>query len=205
MYASWNGFGWSTQTIVKGGTVTSLALDKNDNPHILCDGALLYSSWTGTNWSTRETGITEAFYPAFALDADDNPHVAYVSGDELKYASLTEAGWVTQAVDNLPIDSGLSSLVFSKDNTAYLLYHVHCCFQDNSTGQKYQSLNIKLASLTDSMWSIQTVPLPPPLFDKGNLVLDSKGNLHFVYKQVRYRSSEDVNLLVTLLYVIGTV
>ena len=205
MYASWNGTGWSTQIAVAEAIVTSLVLDKNNNPHMLYYNlplwSLMYTSWTGTQWRTRETGITDVgVNPALALDADGNPHIAYVSGNALKYNSWTEAGCSTQTVDNVPEGGGLSSLTFGSNNTAYILYHVPSSYQDNSTGQKYQSMDIKLTSLNDSVWNIQTVPLPQPLFDNGNLVLDTKGNPHFVCTQVRYRSSEDMNLFVTLLY-----
>jgi len=206
MYASWNGTGWSTQTAVAGAIVTSLVLDSNNNPHLLLENidsqnrSLMYAILNGTNWSAQNTGIIGAFNPALALDPYGNPSIAYVLGDALKYASLTGAEWRTQTVDNVPEGGGLSSLTFGSNNTAYLLYHVPTSYQDNSTGQKYQSMDIKLASLNDSVWNIQTVPLPQPLFDNGNLVLDTKGNPHFVCTQVRYRSSEDMNLFVTLLY-----
>jgi hypothetical protein len=77
---------------------------------------------------------------------------------------------------------------------------VPCSFKDDDTDQEYQSLTVKLATLKGSSWNIQTVPLPQPINDNGNLVLDSNGNLHFVFTQYRYRSLNDKSLLLTLLY-----
>jgi hypothetical protein len=71
----------------------------------------------------------------------------------------------------------------------------------NSTGSKYKSIDIKLASLKNSTWNTQTVPLPPPIYDNSKLVLDSKGYSHFICTQDHYRSLEDVNLIYTILYV----
>ena len=55
MYSSLNGSAWNTERVV-GGTVFGLALDANNNPHILLDGdesGLLYTSWKGQNWTTQ--------------------------------------------------------------------------------------------------------------------------------------------------------
>jgi hypothetical protein len=207
-YASWNGSGFSTQIIGMGQGVYSLVLDTNDNPHILYNNPyplgggnhLMYAIWTGTNWNIQKTGINEA-YGILALDSYGNAHIAYSEGKAIKYAIWTGTNWNIQMVDSLPEGPIGISFALDANNTANILYHIPNSYQDNNTGLEYTSIEIKIATLKDSTWTIQTIPLPQPIYDNSNLVLDSKGYPHFVYTQDYYRSSEDVNLNYTVFYV----
>jgi hypothetical protein len=91
--------------------------------------------------------------------------------------------------------------VSDSNNTSYILYHTPNSYQDKNTGLNYTSIDVKLATLKNSTWSIQTIPLPPPIYDNSNIVLDSKGNVHFICTQDQYRSSEDLNLNYKVIYV----
>jgi hypothetical protein len=62
-------------------------------------------------------------------------------------------------------------------------------------------MDVKLATLENSVWKIQTVPLPPPIGGYSNLVLDSKDYPHFIFALNRFASPpEDMTLLSDLLY-----
>jgi hypothetical protein len=214
MYASWNGSGFSTQAIGTGQGPYSVVLDANDNPHVLYGipdnvgypvdrnlNPLGIATWSGGNWVIQNTNITDSNYATLALDSFGNPHIAYLVNNELEYAILTGTNWSIQTVDNLPQGSGLSSLVFDSNNTPYILYSTPSFYQDKSTGLNYTSTEVKLAILRNSTWNIQIVPLPKPIYDNSNLVLDSKGNPQFICTHDRYVNSKDVNLIFTVLYV----
>ena len=104
MYASWNGVGWSTQTIAQG-TVDSLVLDANNNPAIVFNGAsgLSYASRAGSNWVIQTVDANAGgSFGAVALDSTGTPHVAYSNGEWMKYASWTGNGWSIQMVSTVP-------------------------------------------------------------------------------------------------------
>jgi hypothetical protein len=176
-YASSNGSLWTTQTI-DAGNAYSLVLDANDNPHILYTG-LMYASWTGLNWAIQR--IDETFSNGFgsvALDSFGNPHVAYTDGKAVKYARWTGSDWTSQTVDTYSEIPHQLSLALDKNNTPYILYDNTVSIL-NSGGGYYHSEKLKLATLQNSSWSIQTVASSGGF---GNMVLDSKGNPHLIYK-----------------------
>jgi len=207
-YAYWNGSGWSTQTISSDyDNVFSLVLDADDNPHVLFEAAgLKIASWAGPIWSIQTVDEESANYGTIALDSYGNPHVAYVEGEEIKYASKEDSGWSIQTIDkssdnlHLIVAGGLS-LALDSNNTPHIMYGIPSSYHDDSTGLDYQTINITLAIFKNSMWNIQTVPVPPPIGKSSNIVLDSKGYPHFFCSQNRYRSAEDKNLIYNFLYV----
>jgi len=73
LYASWNGTGWDTQTVVSDISLNSmrLALDSRDYPHIISDG--VYAGWTGTAWEVQATDVSGYL----AVDAGGNLHVSW--------------------------------------------------------------------------------------------------------------------------------
>jgi hypothetical protein len=87
LYASWNGTGWDTQTVVSDISLNSmrLALDSRDYPHIISNG--VYASWTGTAWDVQATDVSGYL----AVDADGNLHVSYHAGSHMIITNLTYA------------------------------------------------------------------------------------------------------------------
>ena len=172
MYSSWNGSVWNTQKLADG-TAYDLALDKNNNPHILLDGAdrgLLYSSWAVQNWTTQTVDRNGTYFGRFgalALDSAGNPHIAYTDDNKLvKYAGWTGASWDIQTVGISQSDYGPRvSIAIDSNNTVYLMYG--------------SSTDVKLAVQNDSNWAIQTVT--SDMDSLGNIVLDSKDYPHFIY------------------------
>jgi hypothetical protein len=171
-YVSWNGSAWNTQKVVEG-TVFGLALDANNNPHILVDGGisgLMCTSWTGQNWTTQtvdKNGTYFGRFGALALDSAGNPHIAYTDNDKLvKYASWTGTNWNIQTIDTSQSEfAPRVSLTIDSNNTAYLMYG--------------SLADVKLAVYNNSNWTIQTVA--SNMDSLGNIVLDSKGYPHFIY------------------------
>jgi hypothetical protein len=186
-YASWNGTGWNIQQI-EYASAHDLALDADGNPHITF-GSLAYASWTGTDWDIQTVTTNHTVYSSLALDSSGNPHIAYITGNELQYANQNEANWNIQTVtvdDNLPdIDPALS-LALDSNDTPYIMYYTPSSYVDNSTGEEYRSVNVKLAVWKNSSWNIETVLASSNFFDFGNMVLDSKGYPHFLATQLRF-------------------
>jgi hypothetical protein len=179
VYASSNGSGWSNQTI-GGGVAFSLVLDADYSPHVLYGGyeGLMYASWTGTNWTHQTVDVNGAGFGSVALDSSGNPHVAYTDGKAVKYAKWTGSNWTIQTVDTYSEIPYQLSLALDKNNTPYILYDNTVSILSPAGGY-YHSEKLKLATLQNSNWSIQTVASTGGF---GNIVLDSKGNPHLIYK-----------------------
>ena len=183
MYARWNSSlgGFSTQKITIG-IATDMALDTNNNPNILCeafradvkhaswsDASVMYASWTGSNWDIQTVNKNYTVYASLALDSAGNPHAAYSTGKALMYASRSGSNWTIEIVDNgtdIPIHL---SLALDSNDKPYILY---------------SNPDLKLATLENSIWKIQTIPLSHPIIGYGNMVLDSKGNPHLSYSAI---------------------
>jgi len=84
MYASWNWFGWNTQTVVSNvdsESIASLALDSLDYPHICYVNGLevMYAGWTGAEWSIQTVyKDLPARGPVYlAVDSNRIPHISF--------------------------------------------------------------------------------------------------------------------------------
>jgi hypothetical protein len=210
-YASWNGSSFSIETVCTGSNVYNLVFDSKDTPHILYGTyidngypqgtihTLTIASWNGTEWSKQSTNADDTAYGTLALDSHDNPHIAFIAGNDLKYSSWTGTNWNTQEVDTIPeypaTESFKVSLVLDANDTPQILYSPSSS-KYNQTGM--WSLNVKLATYQNLSWNIQTLSLPAPTGDYGNLVLDKKGYPHFICTQNGF---ENTTLISTLLHV----
>jgi hypothetical protein len=169
-YAKWNSSigGFSIQEIARS-EATDMALDANNNPHILYEvirGGLWYASWTGLDWTTQTVDTIWVTYAALALDSQGNPHAACSTGQTLWYASRSGSTWTTETVDNgteIPIHL---SLALDANDKPYILY---------------SNPDLKIATLENSGWKIETVALPDSVNGVGNMILDSKGHPHLIY------------------------
>lgn len=103
-YASKSAGAWTLQTVGLPATLgsfdrISLALDSQANPYITYGDnstVTLMSRQVGT-WNV-EIIDTFGFEPAVAIDAQGNPHVAYIGGGaEVTYARASAAGWTYEA------------------------------------------------------------------------------------------------------------
>jgi hypothetical protein len=193
-YASWNGSGWNIQQIPSYAFVHDLVLDANGDPHITL-GSLAYGTWNGSGWDFQTVTTDYTVYSSLALDSSGNPHVAYITGDKLKYATQNGSNWTIQtvAVDKLQQDSIRLSLALNSHDTPYIMYRTRP-YVDNSTGEEHSSVDIKLAVWQNSRWNIETVRTSSHLVTFGNMVLDSKGNPHFLGKQYLYPEGSDTRV-----------
>jgi hypothetical protein len=93
-YASWNGSMWILQNVSLMGYIggCSMALDSNNNPHIIyyIAGNFYYATWNGSAWSIQ-TIDSGGSYCSIALDSNNSPHISYYDATnlDLKYASMS--------------------------------------------------------------------------------------------------------------------
>jgi len=166
-------------------TFINFALDSSNAPHILYNGenGLMVDTWNG-HWWAQQTVDPEGGTGFLALDSAGNPQVAYKvtlpistygANDDfsmLQYASWNGTRWSKQTLDSpISYDNDVY-LALDSNNTPHILYGY-----DNG----HNSISAKYAVWNGSSWNIQTVF--SGLAAYGNLVLDSKGNPHFVYAQ----------------------
>ncbi|MCW4025217.1 MAG: hypothetical protein NWF01_09315 [Candidatus Bathyarchaeota archaeon] len=209
-YAFLNGSDWRIRGGFNGG-LTDLKLDVNNNPHVLTTqgvrGPLFYSRWTGTEWQTQTIPSTlghNIVYAALALDTSGNPHITYTYGEGLKYASWTGSNWDIQTVDDSYSEVSFQfSLVLDKNDVPYIMYATPSSTYVNSSIGGARLTDVKLAVWKNSTWNIEPVLNALNLTDCWNMVLDSKGNLHFLALKSQYLgvAENTIYLLSTILYV----
>jgi hypothetical protein len=199
VYASWTGSSWNIQTIIKGDEGSNIhlynfVLTSNNNPYILFDndvngGLLLWNGSNGRMQTVDKEGSTGGF---LGLDALGNLHVAYkanlpasevpsgvVTDDvsALKYASWNGSSWIAQTVESPISYSDNVYLAFDSNNNPLIMYGNETSFLSNGASLS----SVKFATWNGTVWNTQTVISNSTIF--GNMVLDSKGYPHFIYRQ----------------------
>jgi PKD repeat protein len=190
-HAYWAGSTWVSQTVDSQGDVgeyTSLALDMDGNPHIsyydATNGNLKHADWTGSIWvsQTVDSAPTVGKYASLALDttAPYTPHISYLATSnwggtwfDLKYATSTGSGWISETVDSTG-DVGLySSLALDADGSPHISYY-------DSTSDR-----LKYARWTGSTWDKQITDdggsISVNVGQYSSLALDTTGNAHISY------------------------
>jgi hypothetical protein len=206
VYTIWNGSSWNSQNTpleIKG--AFNLVLDSNNNPHLSYNrpsttsiNYLMYAWWTGSNWTiqtvTQEIGGSRGF---LALDSTGNPAIAYITDVQhnnpdgtvglravLKYASWNGSSWDIQTIDAEGNFGPFSSiyLALEKNNNPTIMYATETDYQlPPPNGGGFALSSVKFATWNGSAWNIQTAF--NDLSSYGNMVLDSKGYPHFLYRQ----------------------
>jgi len=181
VFANFARAGWDIQTVDTVGRVgmrTSIALDKNNYPHILnCDIAndsLKYAKWNGSSWNIQTIESANVTWrSSLALDGNGYPHISYAywngTTGVLKYAKWNGSSW-----DKDIVDSGAcvwcNSIALDGNNYPHIAY-----YDENS-------LSLKYAKWTGSSWDIQTVAGASSLGGQEiSMALDSNYYPHISY------------------------
>jgi hypothetical protein len=165
-YSKWTGNQWKTQRIaavnLQGessldfGSGTSLAVDSNDQPHIVFIGGrddnLRYARWDGMGWTlTDVSDIREVYlYVSLALDSRDRPHISYYTNydNKIHYARWIDHEWeVVYVLPKSYFGTGGKFNSIAIDSEDY----AHISFFD--TTYRY----LRYARFYDSMGSLQEV------------------------------------------------
>ena len=179
IYATRNGSVWDKQNLTVDGAVEGLALDSNDNPHLLynvfSEDQLVYAERKGLNWSSYVLGNGRSI-GSLALDSNGNPHVALLDDGFLKYASRINSTWSIQTLAYANNTYRVFLKIDSND-TPHILYGFPNVILLNVNYRQYENANY--ATLVGNHWRIQSVLSYVDSF--GNLALDSNNYPHFTY------------------------
>ncbi len=171
---------WFVEDIgeVNGGSYSSLALDRQDNPHVsyyeFSNRYLKYASKSGSTWirETVDGAGNVGEYSSLALDLQGNPHISYYENApnyDLKYASKSGGIWTLETVD-VAFDAGWNtSLVLDAQGNPHISYY------DGSNKR------IKYASKSGGIWTVEIVDANGVLGQYTSLALDAQGNPRISY------------------------
>jgi hypothetical protein len=173
-YAKWTGSEWfiqriaivnlQSETSLDFGSGTSLAVDSNDQPHIVFIGGrddnLRYARWDGMCWTlTDVSDIREVYlYVSLALDSRDRPHISYYTNydNKIHYARWTDSEWdVVYVLPKIYFGTGGKFNSIAIDSEDY----AHISFFD--TTYRY----LRYARFFDSRDSLQKVEFKDDAFD----------------------------------------
>ncbi len=86
-------------------------------------GALKYAFRNETGWHifTIDTVAGAGQYTSISIDANDEPHISYSTGSQLKYASVNGSEWYTQVVDTTL--TAWTSIDFDSKNRPHIAYY----------------------------------------------------------------------------------
>lgn len=123
-YAHWTGTTWVIQSLGMsyGEIKSSVAVDLNDNPHIVYNGLkLFFLSWTGNDWQI-ETIDTDGWGPSLKFDTQNNPHFSYCASGNLRYATYLNGAWGIQTLET--VCSSNASLDLNSEGMPYISFVV---------------------------------------------------------------------------------
>jgi hypothetical protein len=148
---------WFMEAIGDYASHISLALDSQDNPHIVYwhGNQLSYIYWTGSVWSDQVITSPAQYYPlrrpSFALDQDDHPRVAYIFIDKfyyyVRFAHHDGANWLISHVDGGWGTADYPDLAFNSQGIPFILYlerlNGHLKLARPAVGITYSPLTLK--------------------------------------------------------------
>ncbi|TET90778.1 MAG: hypothetical protein E3J35_04970, partial [Methanomassiliicoccales archaeon] len=171
--------GWQTTTVDSAGRVgsyTSLALDRNDNPHIgyydWTNDGLKYAKWNGTAWNIEIVDKHGGRWAnSITLDKRGYPHISYYNNyanDEIRYAKWNGSAWIVDSVDS----NGFGpSLVLDGNGTPHITYKVGNPDED-----------LRYARWNGTAWNIETVDSIGSVGGYSSLALGRNDSLHISYQ-----------------------
>jgi hypothetical protein len=188
-YATRNAAVWDVETISGGApsylaACTSVALDGAGFPHICFreSDTLKYSHKDAGGWETSTVDSTWGWYmgtpgthASLALDESDRPHISYYdayyegSMPALRYARMTEPGWLTETVDSIGNVGQYCSLAL--DGLGY----PHVSYYDETNRA------LKYAYQGPCGWTIQTVDGNGFVGKYSSIAVPRRGEVHISY------------------------
>lgn len=153
--------GWQRHIIDPYGASpdTSLDLDQSGRPHVVYKGhdgqyrySLKYAVFDGSAWQVAivDNEIATGWHPDLALDARDEPHVAYYHPNgKLMYVHFYNASWHNQTVDSGDDVGEHPALAVDSANRPHIAY------VDEAAN------SIKYARRTGATWQIAMVVVLP--------------------------------------------
>jgi len=114
------------------GKFSSLALDKNNYPHIsyydMSSGLLRYARWNGSDWEKEIVDPSvSCYWTSIATDNNSYPHISYrcSNGYYTKYAYLNGSQWIIEIVENSYSPGSGSSIALDNQQIPRIIYEVN--------------------------------------------------------------------------------
>ena len=131
-FAKYNGNSWDIEETGVNGHWPDLALDKEDNPHIVFhddeDMKVYYFKKTAEGWSEPQVvdkDYTTESDPRIALDSSGNPHVMYrdlSTEGNIIYASFDGSKWISGLIAENAGPGDMQDFALDKDNKPHVVY-----------------------------------------------------------------------------------
>ena len=190
---------WNIQTINKNAIGESfIALDSNDNPHIVYNDFnsnstfgtynLMYATLNNSSWNTEI--VAKQYYAiGFALDSQNNPHIIASTNRThypgmLTYISWTGSSWSIQTVDDQSEIEGTASLALDSENNPHIAYlAIGPLYQTPTPGIWGVYINAKYASWTGTKWNIETIDGPHLDSIQIIIAMDPNNKAHILYSK----------------------
>lgn len=176
-YARSNGLSWLIETIDSFGRTDwsqSIALDSDDNPHIVCNFDSMGIDWifhayfNGTSWVTETVG--SGYHVSMAIDSLDNIHVSCARAEGLGYHFYKGTTWITQIVADTIGDYVLdTSIALGSHGDPYIAYW------------ERSGYDLKLAYYSDASWNVRIVDSAGSVGPGNSIALDSRDYPHITY------------------------
>lgn len=173
MYAQPSG-AWQAELVSQTSTQgISLALDATGSPRITFGGTTLrYASRTAGTWSIFDVPGTPSDRPAFALDAGESAHIAFLdtTSRSLRYASDAGGAWATATIE-APNTASWHSTALAIDAAGA----VHVTYFDGTT------VDLKYATNRTGAWVTSTIDSDGNVGFGSSIAVDSAGAIHVSY------------------------
>lgn len=185
---------WEIQRLdADTGYVSAIALDSNNNPHILYSDYengnphnpqdVMYASWTGLSWKIQTVVEGDARENThlynFVLDSNNNPYILYDGVNGLMCASWTGSNWTLQTIDKEGSYGGFIAL--DSAGNLHVAYKVNLAPSNYPQGITKNIAMLKYANLNGTNWDTQTVDSPMSYLDGVYLAFDSNNRPHILY------------------------
>ena len=149
---------------------------------LLCGQAALTKAQPAWNIQTVDSTGDVGYSTSLVLDSSGNPHISYIddTNSDLKYAKWTGTTWNIQTVDATGTD-GYYYVSLALDSAGNP--HISYCDMPIVNGER--NYDLKYAKWTGSAWNIQTVDSAENVGWFNSIALDSSGNPHISYYDMK--------------------
>ncbi len=197
-YTVYSGTTWLTPTLATdSGNCSSLALDANNTPHLVCVTYYGYDltlfTYNGTTWSTerieRVLSDDKKFLAPSLVYSGTQPHVAFGRWNNGVYHAVKNGAWAIAQVDAFPWTgqseyTPLSSAIEMRNGTLAVAYAWYYGPAGSTTYT--ESLRWAARPLTGTTWVTETVDTIVDVYYSANwakpaLALDAAGRAHLAY------------------------
>lgn len=180
---------WHTEVVDDGagsdvGKSASLVKDHDGDLHVAYYDNTHHTVWYAFrpvgehHWYKMQLPSSKAAYAyvALAVDNYDHPHLAYVAGAGVTYATWNGKTWSSYVIDPVRAQYSISIQLDAQQHPRISYY------QEYGVSQYVQHL--KYAAFDGHQWFVQTVDWRFGTGKYNSIIIDSSGNAHVAYNRM---------------------